>query len=215
MTRALIFGDVHLDADCCLREAFFEALSNEAEMADIIIMNGDFLDDFDENGKKTLETFVVWSTKMCYKEKIVFVTGGMGHEGNILFDRPDIRVVPYVKLNTLEGRFIICHGHNIGLKKQANETWNQAACNLKKQLIVKEIDFIPKIHSSDKLIISHTHVPFYNMDAGVFATGGWKVKESWTEDYIRRNIGVYIIIDDEDRADPLKLRRILESSFSV
>ncbi|MHA1309010.1 MAG: metallophosphoesterase, partial [Candidatus Heimdallarchaeota archaeon] len=190
MTRAVIFGDVHLDADCCLREAFFKALSSEAEIADIIIMNGDFLDNYDENGKKALDVFVKWSAKKGFKEKIVFVSGGMGHEGNVLFDRPDIRIVPYVKLNTLEGRFIICHGHNIGLKKRVNETWNQAASNLKKSLVANEIDFLPKINLSDKIIISHTHVPFYNMDAGVFATGGWKVRESWTEDYIRRNVGV-------------------------
>ena len=24
------------------------------------------------------------------------------------------------------------------------------------------------------------HVPFYDMDSGVFATRGWKVKEDWT-----------------------------------
>ncbi|MHA1186172.1 MAG: metallophosphoesterase [Candidatus Heimdallarchaeota archaeon] len=207
MTQAAIFGDVHLDAEGCLREQFFEALSSVIKNVDIIIMNGDFLDNFDENGKKALDAFISWCARKGCKEKIVFVTGGMGHEGNLLYDRPDIQVVPFVKLNTTEGRFIICHGHNIGLKKRVNETWKEAASNLKKQLIVKEIDFLPKLFTSDKLIISHTHVPFYDMDNGVFATGGWMVKEDWTDSYISRNVGIFIVIDDEDRDDPIKLRK--------
>ena len=207
MTRALIFGDVHLDAESCIREVFFEALSREIELSDIIVMNGDFLDNFDENGKKTLDAFISWCARKGCKEKIVFVTGGMGHEGNLLYDRPDIQVVPFVKLNTIEGRFIICHGHNIGLKKRVNETWKEAASNLKKQLVVKGIDFLPKLFTSDKLIISHTHVPFYDMDNGVFATGGWVVKEEWADSYISRNVGIFIIIDDEDRDDPIKLQK--------
>jgi len=213
MTRAVIFGDVHLDAKDCLQEAFFEALSREIGMVDIIIMNGDFLDNFNENGKKTLDAFVTWSYEKGCKEKIIFVTGGMGHEGNLLHDRPDIQVVPYVKLNTLEGRFIICHGHNIGLKKKINETWNQAACNLKKQIVAQDIDFLPKILSSDKLIISHTHIPFYNMDNGVFATGSWILKNDFRENrnFIQRNIGVYILLDDEDRNDPIKMMKFFKS----
>ncbi len=155
---------------------------------------------------------MLWSAEKGIKEKIVFVTGGMGHEGNLLYDRPDIQIVPYIKLNTLEGRFIICHGHNIGLKKQVNETWNQALVNLKNHLITNDSNFLPKIRKTDKLIISHTHFPSYDMDNGIFATGGWKVKEELmeNEDYIKRNIGVFIIIDDEDRADPVKLKRFFE-----
>lgn len=210
MTLAVIFGDPHLGAEGCLEEEFKEALESVAEMADIIILNGDFLDNFDEIGKEALDSFLQWSLEKGFKEKLVFVTGGMGHEGNLLFDRPDIQVVPFVKLNTLEGRFIICHGHNIGLKKRVNETWNQAATNLKNQLITNSIDFLPNILQTDKIIISHTHVPFYDMDNGVFATGGWKVKEDWSEEYIKRNIGVFILIDDEDRADPIKLKRFFE-----
>ncbi len=210
MTLAVILGDPHLGAEGCLEEEFKEALESVAEMVDIIILNGDFLDNFDEIGKEALDSFLQWSVEKDFKEKLVFVTGGMGHEGNLLFDRPDIEVVRYVKLNTIEGRFIICHGHNIGLKKRVNETWNQAATNLKKQLITNSIDFLPKILQTDKIIISHTHVPFYDMDNGVFATGGWKIKEDWSEDYIKRNVGVFILIDDEDRADPIKLKRFFE-----
>ncbi len=210
MTLAIVVGDVHLGAEGCLEDEFKEALESASKKVDIIIMNGDFLDNFDETGKEALDSFVDWSIEKGFKEKLVFVTGGMGHEGNLLFDRPDIQVVPYVKLNTLEGRFIICHGHNIGLKKRVNETWNQAATNMKKQLITNSIDFLPKILQTDKIILSHTHVPFYDMDNGVFATGGWKIKEDWSKEYIKRNVGVFILIDDEDRADPVKLKRFFE-----
>ncbi|MGC9778115.1 MAG: hypothetical protein HZR80_02615 [Candidatus Heimdallarchaeota archaeon] len=209
MTRAVVLGDAHLGAEGCLEDEFKEALESVSKIVDIIIINGDFLDNFDETGKDALDSFISWSVEKSFKEKLVFVTGGMGHEGNLLFDRPDIQVVPYVKLNTLEGRFIICHGHNIGLKKRVNETWNQAASNLKNHLVANSIDFLPKILQTDKLILSHTHAPFYDMDNGVFATGGWKIKEGWTEEYIRRNVGVFILIDDEDRDDPVKLKRTL------
>ncbi len=209
MTRAAIFGDVHLDAAGCKRKEFLEAIKSVANTVDIIIMNGDFLDTYNENANDALKEFVTWSAIEGCKEKIVYVTGGMGHEGNLLYDKPDIQVIPYAKLNTLEGRFIICHGHNIGLKKKVNETWNQAVVTLKKQLIANSINFLTKILSTDMLIISHTHVPFYDMDNRVFATGGWKVKEKWSREYIKRNVGVFIVIDDEKREDPIKVIRWL------
>jgi len=213
MTQAAIFGDIHLGAKECLHEEFIKALTSVADILDIIIMNGDFLDSYDERGKEALDAFVTWSAREGFKEKLVFVTGGMGHEGNLLYDKPDIQVVPYVKLNTLVGRFIICHGHNIGLKKRVNETWNQAANNLKKQLVQKDIDFLPKILPSDKLILSHTHIPFYDMDNGVFATGSWVLKGEFkeNEDFIKRNIGVFILLDDEDRNDPIKIKRFFKN----
>ncbi|MGC9779952.1 MAG: metallophosphoesterase [Candidatus Heimdallarchaeota archaeon] len=209
MTYAVIFGDVHLDAKECLKEEFIEAVRSVGEQVDMIIMNGDFVDSYEEKGKKALQEFVEWSEREGLKEKIIFVTGGMGHEGNLLYDKPDIQIVPYVVLNTTEGRIVICHGHNIGLVKRFDEPWTEATNNLKKQLVIKGAEFLPKIKQTDKLIISHTHTPFYDMDNGVFATGSWKVKKELQENegYIRRNIGVFILLDDEDRDDPIKLKR--------
>ncbi|MHA1555928.1 MAG: hypothetical protein ACTSPM_03240 [Candidatus Heimdallarchaeota archaeon] len=62
------------------------------------------------------------------------------------------------------------------------------------------------------MIISHTHAPFYDMENGVFATGTWKVKEELKEKkgYLRRNVGVFIIVNDEERNDPIKIVRWLE-----
>lgn len=202
-----IFSDTHLGADGCLEEEFKEAIESVASKVDLIILNGDFIDAYDEKGKNALKRFLKWIDNKKWKEKIIFITGGMGHEGNILFDCPTIQVLPWAILNTKEGRIIVCHGHNIGLVKRADETWGQAANALKNRLVNKGSDFLPMILTTDKLIISHTHVPFYDMDNGVFATGGWRIKKEWTEEYIKRNVGVFIIIDDEERNDPIKMKR--------
>ncbi len=209
MPDTVIIGDVHLGADGCLKEEFKEALLSVAEEVDLILFNGDFIDNYGEKGKKALEQFLEWIDNKSWKEKIVFITGGMGHEGNILFDCPTIQILPWAILNTKEGRIIVCHGHNIGLVKKDDETWVEASCRLKQRLVRNGSEFLPEILSTDKIIISHTHVPFYKMDNGMFATGGWRIKEDWSEDYIRRNVGVFIIIDDEDRDDPIKMKRWL------
>ncbi len=177
MTLAVIFGDPHLGAVECLKEEFYKALESVGEEMDLIIFNGDFLDVYDEKGADALEEFLEWAEEKGWKEKMVFITGGMGHEGNLLFDRPDIQVQPYVKLKTSEGKIIICHGHNIGLVKRKEETWREAAGRLKEKLLREGNKNLPKITKGDKLIISHTHAPFYDMENGVFATGTWKVKE--------------------------------------
>ena len=70
----------------------------------------------------------------------------------------------------------------------------------------------PSCYEGDKLIISHTHAPFYDMENGVFATGGWKVKEELKDEkeYIKRNVGVFIETNDEERNDPIKMKRWLK-----
>ncbi|MGC9778489.1 MAG: metallophosphoesterase [Candidatus Heimdallarchaeota archaeon] len=212
MPNTVIIGDVHLGADGYLEEEFKEALESVAEDVDLILFNGDFLDSYEEKGKKVFDNFIEWLETKGWKEKIVFITGGMGHEGNILFDYPSIQILPWAILNTKEGRIIVCHGHNIGLVKRSDETWVQAANNLKKRLVKNAIDFLPKILPTDKLIISHAHVPFYDMENGVFATGSWVLKDELREnvDFIKRNIGVFILVDDEDRNDPIKMKRFFE-----
>lgn len=212
MPKTVIIGDVHLGAEGCLEEEFKEALLSVAEEVDLILFNGDFIDNYDETGKIALEQFLEWIDNKSWKEKIIFITGGMGHEGNILFDCPTIQILPWAILNTKEGRIIVCHGHNIGLVKKSDETWVQAAYRLKERLVKNSSDFLPEILSTDKIIISHTHVPFYDMDNGVFATGSWIIKEKLreNEDFIKRNIGVFIVIDDEDRDDPIKMKRFFE-----
>lgn len=212
MTLAAIFGDSHLGAEECLKEEFYKAVESIGEEMDLIIFNGDFLDTYDENGVRALEEFLEWVEEKGWKEKIVFITGGMGHEGNLLFDRPNIQVLPYVKQKTSEGRIIICHGHNIGLVKRKEETWREAAGRLKEKLVREGNKNLPKIDEGDKLIISHTHAPFYDMENGVFATGGWKVKEEMKKnnEYIKRNVGVFIVTNDEERNDPIKMKRWLK-----
>ncbi len=150
---------------------------------------------------------------MTYYQFISFITGGMGHEGNLLFDKPNIQVLPYVKQKTSEGRIIICHGHNIGLVKRKEETWREAAGRLKEKLVREGNKNLPKIERGDKIIISHTHTPFFDMENGVFATGGWKVKKELeeNEEYIKRNVGVFIIIKDADRNDPIKMKRYMKT----
>lgn len=207
MPLTLVLGDLHLGAEGCLEGEIKEVLENFAEKMDLILFNGDTIDTHDEKGKKALEQFLEWIDNKDWKTKIIFITGGMGHEGNILFDYPTIQILPWAILNTKEGRIIICHGHNIGLVKKYDETWMQTATRLKEQLVHKGIDFLPEIFPTDKIIISHTHIPFFAMDDGVFATGGWKVKDNMLDEYIKRNVGVFILIDDEDRNDPIKLKR--------
>ncbi len=213
MTKAAIFGDVHLDAEECLKKEFYKAVESIGENMDVIIFNGDFLDTYEERGAKELEEFLEWADSKGWKERMVFLTGGMGHEGNLLFDRPDIVVLPYAKLATKEGRIIVCHGHNIGLVKRKEETWREAARRLKEKLVREGNSNLPKITNGDKLIISHTHAPFYDMENGVFATGGWKVKEELkeNEEYIKRNVGVFIITNDEERNDPIKIERWMKT----
>ncbi|MCE7743627.1 MAG: hypothetical protein GPJ52_00680 [Candidatus Heimdallarchaeota archaeon] len=212
MTKAAIFGDVHLDAEECLKEEFYKAVESIGEDMDLTIFNGDFLDSYGEKGVRALEEFLVWVDDKGWKERMMFITGGMGHEGNLLFDRPDIEVLPYAKLVSKEGRIIICHGHNIGLMKRKEETWRVAARRLKEKLVRERNWNIPKIERADKLIISHTHAPFYDMENGVFATGGWKVKEEMKKnnEYIKRNVGVFIVTNDEERNDPIKMKRWLK-----
>ncbi len=209
MTKTAIFGDVHLDAEECLKKEFYKAVESIEEDMDLMIFNGDFLDSYEEKGAKALEEFLKWVDEKGWKERIVFITGGMGHEGNLLFDRPDIVVLPYVKLVSEEGRIIICHGHNIGLVKKKEETWRVATGRLKEKLVRERNWNLPKIEKADKLIISHTHAPFYDMENGVFATGTWKVKAERKEEkeYIKRNVGVFIITHDAERNDPIKMRR--------
>ncbi|MFW9921792.1 MAG: hypothetical protein ACFFDW_00690 [Candidatus Thorarchaeota archaeon] len=102
--------------------------------------------------------------------------------------------------------------NNIGLEKRIDETWKKAARRSKEKLVKEKNWYLPEICKTDKLIISHTHVPFYDMDNGIFATGAWTVKDELKEDkeYLRWNIGVFILIDDEDRNDPIKLIRWFE-----
>ncbi len=73
-------------------------------------------------------------------------------------------------------------------------------------------EFLPEILSTDKLIVSHTHVPFFDMDNGVFVTGSLLIKEKLRENeyFIKRNIGVFLVIDDEDRHDPIKMKRFFQ-----
>ena len=212
MPVTAIFGDVHLGAEGCLEDAFKEALLSVAEEVDLILFNGDFIDSYEEKGKIALEQFLEWIDNKSWKEKIIFITGGMGHEGNILFDCPTIQILPWAILNTKEGRIIVCHGHNIGLVKKSDENWAQAAYRLKERLVKNSSDFLPEILPTDKLIISHSHVPFYDMDNGVFATGSWILKDELRENegFIKRNIGVFILLDDEDRNDPIKMMRFFD-----
>lgn len=212
MPTTAIFGDVHLGADGCLKEEFLEALESVAEEMCLILFNGDFIDSYDEKGRKALVDFVAWVETKEWKEKVIFITGGMGHEGNILFDYPTIQVLPWAILNTKEGRVIVCHGHNIGLTKKADMSWVQAVNNLKMRLIKNIHSFLPQILQTDKIIISHTHVPVYDMENGVFATGSWFLREELreNEDFIKRNIGVFIVLDDEDRNDPIKMKRFFK-----
>lgn len=212
MPVTAIFGDVHLGAEGCLEDAFKEALLSVAEEVDLILFNGDFIDSYEEKGKIALEQFLEWIDNKSWKEKIIFITGGMGHEGNILFDCPTIQILPWAILNTKEGRIIVCHGHNIGLVKKFDENWAQAAYRLKERLVKNSSDFLPEILPTDKLIISHSHVPFYDMDNGVFATGSWILKDELRENegFIKRNIGVFILLDDEDRNDPIKMMRFFD-----
>ena len=210
MTKVAIFGDVHLDAEECLKEELYKAVESIAEDMDLIIFNGDFLDTYEEKGAKTLEEFLTWAKEKGWKEKMVYITGGMGHEGNLLFDRPEITVLPYAKLIGEEGKVIICHGHNIGLVKRKEETWREAAGRLKEKLVREGHKNLPKLEKGDKLIISHTHAPFYDMENGIFATGTWKEKEGMREEERKRKMGVFIIINDEERNDPIKMRRRIE-----
>jgi len=212
MPLTAIFGDVHLGAEGCLEEEFKEALRSIAEKMDLILFNGDFLDSYNQEARDILDDFLVWVEKEGWKEKMVFITSGMGHEGNILYDRPEIQLLPYATLQTSEGAIIICHGHNIGLLKRAGETWREAIRHLKESLVWKENSAFPKINSTDKLIISHTHVPIYDMETGVFATGAWIRKDRKNlREQVRndRLIGVFIIVDDENRGDPIQMKRWL------
>ena len=162
--------------------------------------------------KTALEQFLEWIDNKSWKEKIIFITGGMGHEGNILFDCPTIQILSWAILNTKEGRIIVCYGYNIGLVKKSDETWAQTAYRLKERLVKNSSDFLPEILPTDKLIISYSHMPFYDMDNGVFATGSWILKDELRENegFIKRNIGVFILLDDEDRNDPIKMMRFFD-----
>ncbi len=131
----------------------------------------------------------------------------------ILIRAPTFCFVPWAKIETEEGRIIVCHGHNIGLVKRKEETWREAAGRLKEKLVREGNKNLPKIERGDKIIISHTHTPFFDMENGVFATGGWKVKKELeeNEEYIKRNVGVFIIIKDADRNDPIKMKRYMKT----
>ncbi len=93
--------------------------------------------------------------------------------------------------------------------KRKEETWREAARRLKEKLVRERNWNVPEIEKEDKLIISHTHAPFYDMENGVFATGGWKIKRELKEkkEYIRRNVGVFIVADGEERNDPIQMKK--------
>lgn len=213
MPLTTVIGDPHLDSKACLREAFLQTVRKVASFSDLILFNGDFIDTYGVRGKQAFDWFVDWSDDQGFKEQCVYISGGMGHEGNVLFDRPDVSVLPYALLETLEGRVVVFHGHNVPLIKRSGESWRQALVRLKRWLVREGSPFLPKIYPTDKIIVSHTHYPVYDMDNGVFATGPWKLRAGQTpamvqaQDPRTRSLGVFIIIDDERREDPIHLYR--------
>lgn len=209
MPLTAIFADAHLDAENCLRKEFYEAVATISPKMDLVIFNGDFIDTYGTKGRKALEEFIEWGKEQGLKEKMVFITGGMGHEGNVLYDQPDIQVLPYAIIETKEGRIVIFHGHNVGLVKRQEEQWVSALKRLKRRLINEKHPFLPPITSVDKLVLAHCHVPCYDLDAGVFATGAWTIPKELQEndEWKKRMVGVFLVIDDEKREDPIQMIR--------
>jgi len=191
-----IFGDVHFDHPKCYRKEFLEVITLVAPKADVIIINGDFLDQTSDKARKLFAEFIVYAKKKRFLTKLFFIRSSSIHDG-VLDEFWELPMNNYAELSTKVGRIICVHGNKVGLHAVVEGKEEFAAIKAKKGLISGKKKWLPKINPEHHVIFSHLHRRFYNERERVYGTGCWIP----TKD--KRSEKITMIIDDEDKNDPI------------
>ncbi|MBD3230824.1 MAG: hypothetical protein GF329_21785 [Candidatus Lokiarchaeota archaeon] len=104
------------------------------------------------------------------------------------------------------GRIITLHGHQTSLSQYGSgRGWGVEAGRKLKTNLEKEYYTEVKLLPEDILIVGHCHVVYYDHTAKIYSPG------CWIGNYENRNVGWYILIDDESFDEPeegIQLKRI-------
>lgn len=194
--RFSVLADVHFDHPNCFRKEFLEAIALISPKMDIIVLNGDLMDSTSEKARKLFEEFLEHARKEKFLTKLFFVRSSSVHDG-VLDDFWDLAMNDYAEFSTNVGKVICIHGNKVGLHAIEKGNEELAAIKAKEGLIKKGRNWLPKITQEHHVIFSHLHRRFYNERKRVYGTGCWIP----TKD--KRNEKITMIIDDEDKKDPI------------
>ena len=194
--KIAIFGDVHFDHLKCFKKEFLEAITLVTPGMDVIILNGDFLDQTSDTARKLFADFIDYAKKKSFLTKLFFVRSSTIHDG-VLDEFWELPMNDFAELSTNVGRIICVHGNKVGLYSVVEGEEELTAIKAKEGLISGKKNWSPKITPEHHVIFSHLHRRFYNERERVYGTGCWIT----TKD--QRNEKITMIIDDEDKNDPI------------
>jgi predicted phosphodiesterase len=122
-------------------------------------------------------------------------------------------VEDYAVLHSQFGRVVVLHGHQTNLSQYGLKLgWGvQAGRALKNQLELEQFAGI-QLQASDYLIVGHCHVVYSDIQAKIYSPG------CWVGNYSNRNVGWYILIDDETFNSPkafIRVRRKPNLAYSA
>jgi predicted phosphodiesterase len=184
---------------------------------DAVIINGDLTEEINyypetisavENDREILKSEIRTSLNTFseliskHTNKIVYLRGN--HDGQIINSNPIVE--NYALLESEFGRIVIFHGHQTNLSKYGIRFgWGVEVGRLLKKSIASEHYVGIKLKEEDFIIVGHCHVAYYDRTAMIFSPG------CWVGNYENRNVGWYILINDEDfdtPAEGIRLKRI-------
>lgn len=203
--KIAIFGDVHFNHLKCFRKEFLEAIMLVAPFMDVIVLNGDFLDSASDDARKLFEDFLKIAKEQKFLTKLFFVRSSSIHDG-VIDEFWDLPMNDYAEFSTNIGKVICIHGNKVGLHSIEEGKEALAAIKAKEGLIKHphKRPWLPKITSEHHVIFSHLHRRFYDERYRVYGTGCWIP----TKD--KRSERITMIIDDEDKNDPISNNTIVQ-----
>lgn len=128
-----------------------------------------------------------------YKNRIVFLRGN--HDDQIL-NRCSI-VESFAILRSNFGRVVVLHGHLTNLTKWGLKFgWGVEAGRKLKHTLADEHSCGIELESTDYIIVGHCHVAYSDPHEKIFSPG------CWVGNYRNRNVGWYIVMNDEEGDSP-------------
>ncbi|MFW9878294.1 MAG: metallophosphoesterase family protein [Candidatus Thorarchaeota archaeon] len=215
--RALVLSDLHLgNPESKWLDAAYLIKENINDL-DIIILNGDLTEEFNPFPitRKSVHSDLELLNSNIHESlsefrdiiseninKMVFLRGN--HDHLIINSLPIVE--NFAILQTKFKKIVIFHGHQTYLSQYGKRFgWGVEAGRRLKSRLDQEHYVGTRLDTNDYIIVGHCHTAFFDNEAKIFSPGCWVGK------YRNRNIGWYILINDEGEKNEnnfIEIRRI-------
>ncbi len=175
--KIIAFSDIHLTNKLCYKEEFFETIKQQSKQADVIIINGDLLDNISGKSFQAFCEFKELAMKEGFWSKLVFIRSSSIHDGN-LEQFTDFLHQDYAEVEVGSEQVLFVHGNKVGVDASIVKSKGAeiAAQQAKRKLIEKGRIWLPDILPETHLVFGHLHTRFYNERDRVYGLGHWTSK---------------------------------------